>query len=202
MVHVAWPLVGLGIRFAQDKGLHRRRGKQKHTAEDESAKRVFWSVVRFHFCIALTPHQGFDLYRSLDVCFPWSTLCNARRRVSLQQIFNVLLPNYSLRSFDLDYPIECDDEFWNTSDPEQAFKQPPGKPCKVSCFIWSIKLAELLGFALRTLYATRKSKMLIGLIGNEWESQVVAELDSSMNKWKDTLPHFRKTFAFEIQFLC
>jgi len=105
----------------------------------------------------------------------------------------VSLPSYSLRSFDLDYPIECDDEYWDTPDPEDAFKQPPGKPCKVTCFIRAIKLAELLGFALRTLYATKKSKMLIGLIGNEWESQVVAELDSSMNKWKDSLPHFCET---------
>jgi hypothetical protein len=116
----------------------------------------------------------------------------------LTNIRCVLAQLFFLHSFDLDYPIECDDEYWETSDPEQAFKQPPGKPCKVSCFIWSIRLAELLGFALRTLYATKKSKMLIGLIGNEWESQVVAELDSSMNKWKDSLPHFRETVVFDL----
>jgi hypothetical protein len=90
----------------------------------------------------------------------------------------------------VDYPIECDDEFWESPDPETAFQQPPGKPCKITSFIWLIKLTEMLGFALRTLYATKKSKILIGLIGNEWESQVVAELASSMNKWRDSLPHF------------
>jgi hypothetical protein len=42
--HVAWPLLGLGIRFAQEKGVHRRKGHQKRTVEDESAKLVFWSV--------------------------------------------------------------------------------------------------------------------------------------------------------------
>lgn len=36
-------------------------------------------------CAHLTPHQGFDLYRSLVVCFPWSTLCNAGRRVSSER---------------------------------------------------------------------------------------------------------------------
>lgn len=55
----------------------------------------------------------------------------------------------------------------------------------------------MLGFALRTLYATMKSKMLIGFIGAEWESKVVAELDSSMNKWKDSLPDFCKSLAFK-----
>lgn len=43
--HITWPLIGLGIRFAQEKGLHRRNEKQKHTVEDESGKRVFWWVV-------------------------------------------------------------------------------------------------------------------------------------------------------------
>jgi len=60
----------------------------------------------------------------------------------------------------------------------------------------TLKLAELLGFALRTLYATKKSKTLFGVIGNEWEMQVVSELDSSMNKLKDGLPHFREFVRF------
>ena len=37
-------MLGLGLRFAQEKGLHRRKGKQEHTVENESEKRVFWSV--------------------------------------------------------------------------------------------------------------------------------------------------------------
>ena len=43
ITHVAWPLIGLGIRFAQEKGLHRRNVK-KPTMEDELGKRVFWCV--------------------------------------------------------------------------------------------------------------------------------------------------------------
>ena len=90
----------------------------------------------------------------------------------------------------MEYPVECDDEYWETDDPDKAFKQPAGKPSRISAFIAHIRLAEILGFALRTLYSTKKSKMLVGLIGNEWECQVVTELDSSMNKWKDSLPHY------------
>ncbi|KAF8973128.1 fungal-specific transcription factor domain-containing protein, partial [Flammula alnicola] len=92
--------------------------------------------------------------------------------------------------FDVDYPIECDDEYWETEDPEQAFKQPPGLPCTITGFVCALKLCEILAFTLRTLYSTKKSKILSGLIGNEWENRLVAELNSSLDKWKVSLPHF------------
>lgn len=53
--------------------------------------------------------------------------------------------------FDLDYPIECDDEYWVVDDPQQAFKQPPGKPAMVVHFIQSLKLTEIHTRALRTI---------------------------------------------------
>lgn len=54
-------------------------------------------------------------------------------------------------SFDIDLPIECDDEYWFHPDPAQAFKQPPGKPSKLSFFVSLIKLNQILAFALRTV---------------------------------------------------
>ena len=42
--HVVWPLLGLGVRFAQEKGVHRRKGQTKRTVEDESQKLAFWWV--------------------------------------------------------------------------------------------------------------------------------------------------------------
>jgi hypothetical protein len=47
--------------------------------------------------------------------------------------------------------MECDDEYWENPDPEQAFKQPSGKPSKLSYFILYLKLDQILGFALRTI---------------------------------------------------
>ncbi|KJA20732.1 hypothetical protein HYPSUDRAFT_42806 [Hypholoma sublateritium FD-334 SS-4] len=90
--------------------------------------------------------------------------------------------------FDLDYPIECDDEYWETDDPKQAFKQPPGKACTITSFVHMLKLLEILAFAHRTLYSTKKSKVLSGLIEDGWEQRIVAQLDSSMNQWKDSMP--------------
>lgn len=55
------------------------------------------------------------------------------------------------RSFDIDLPTECDDEFWTNTEPELAFKQPPGKPSKVAFFNCYVRLHQILAFAMRTI---------------------------------------------------
>ncbi|OCH86476.1 hypothetical protein OBBRIDRAFT_737959 [Obba rivulosa] len=94
--------------------------------------------------------------------------------------------------FDLDLPIECDDEYWFHSDPKQAFKQPPGKPSIITYFNCFLRLKQILAFALRTIYSINKSKALLGFVGQQWEQHIVAELDSALNKWIDSVPdHLR-----------
>ncbi|KAI0364475.1 hypothetical protein BV20DRAFT_1039391 [Pilatotrama ljubarskyi] len=94
--------------------------------------------------------------------------------------------------FDLDLPTECDDEYWAHPDPEQAFKQPPGKPSTITFFNCYIRLHQILAFALRTIYSINKSKALLGFVGQQWEQHIVAELDSALNKWIDSVPdHLR-----------
>ncbi|KAI0649560.1 fungal-specific transcription factor domain-containing protein [Trametes meyenii] len=94
--------------------------------------------------------------------------------------------------FDLDLPTECDDEYWTHPDPAQAFKQPPGKPSAVAFFNCYIRLHQILAFALRTIYSINKSKALLGFVGQQWEQHIVAELDSALNKWIDSVPdHLR-----------
>ncbi|EIN10102.1 hypothetical protein PUNSTDRAFT_102126 [Punctularia strigosozonata HHB-11173 SS5] len=94
--------------------------------------------------------------------------------------------------FDLDLPADCDDEYWESDDPEKAFKQPEGKPSSVTYFICRIKLNQILAFALRTIYSINKSKVLLGFVGQQWEQHIVAELDSALNKWIDSVPdHLR-----------
>jgi hypothetical protein len=96
-----------------------------------------------------------------------------------------------MSSFDVDYPMECDDEYW---EPNGDFgQQASGKPSVITSFVYQLKLCEILAFTLRTLYSTKKSKIKSGLIGNEWEHRIVAELDSSLNKWKDSLPQVCKS---------
>ena len=56
-----------------------------------------------------------------------------------------------LISFDLDLPVDCDDEYWDHPDPEQRFTQPPNRPSSVKFFILYIKLQQVLAFSLRTI---------------------------------------------------
>lgn len=46
--------------------------------------------------------------------------------------------------FDLEYPLECDDEYWDHPDPSLNFKQPPDKPSALSCFVQYLVGASLL----------------------------------------------------------
>ncbi|GAV99360.1 hypothetical protein LENED_000811 [Lentinula edodes] len=94
--------------------------------------------------------------------------------------------------YDLDMPVECDDEYWEHPDPAMAFRQPPGKPSTVSAFNTFIRLNVLLSIALRTIYAINKSKILMGFGEVQWEQHIVAELDSALNRWVDSVPdHLR-----------
>nr|VWO98984.1 Aspartyl proteinase [Ganoderma boninense] len=95
--------------------------------------------------------------------------------------------------FDVDPLIECDDEYWSHPDPSQAFCQPPGKPSTVAFCNAFIRLSKIQAFALRTIQFTiNKSKLILGYVGPEWKQRIVAEIDSLMNKWLDTIPaHLR-----------
>ncbi|KAJ6591569.1 fungal-specific transcription factor domain-containing protein, partial [Mycena vulgaris] len=179
-----WTLVSIGIRMAQDVGAHRRK-EPTHiwTPEDELWKRAFWVLV--------------FLDRMLS--------CHYGRPCAIQDEEQV---------FDLDFPIDCDDEYWEPPDPAQAFHQPKGKPSRIAAFILYLRLCQVVSFALRTIasppllpqfmqisqlfpvqYSINKSKVLLGLSkGNDtgWDSRIVTELDSALNKWIDDLPdHLR-----------
>jgi len=49
-----------------------------------------------------------------------------------------------------------------------------------------------LADAMRRLYGSKKSKILLGWDGPDWEQRAVAELDSAMNDFVDSIPsHLR-----------
>ena len=53
--------------------------------------------------------------------------------------------------FDVDLPLEMDDEYWETEDPNKAFQQPPGKPVKVAAFNSYLILTKIAAYTLRKL---------------------------------------------------
>ncbi|KAL0065404.1 Gypsy retrotransposon integrase-like protein 1 [Marasmius tenuissimus] len=164
---MCWVMLGLGVRFAQDLGIHRQQpfGSEKQsskpTVESQMWNRAFWGLV------------------SVDVVM--STFLGRPRAMHTDD-------------FDVPLPIECDDEYWETEDPEQAFRQPPDKPCTISYWFAFLKLLDIVGFAQRTIYAVRKTDMWtrMGMTGPEWNEKIVAELDSALNEWVDTIPEHLK----------
>ena len=60
-------------------------------------------------------------------------------------------PSLTPSSIDTEFPIECDDEFWDTPDPAMMFKQPEGTPSKMTAFILTIQLNQILLTCLRAL---------------------------------------------------
>ncbi|KAJ6589038.1 fungal-specific transcription factor domain-containing protein [Mycena capillaripes] len=89
--------------------------------------------------------------------------------------------------YDVDYPIECDDEFWEPVEPAMAFKQPPGKPSVVSYFNAYLKLMEIIEMAQKTIYRVNQRNRT-----EEWTQDAVISLDSALNAWIDSIPvHLR-----------
>ncbi|KAG5638884.1 hypothetical protein H0H81_009187 [Sphagnurus paluster] len=147
-------LVGLGVRFTQDQGAHRRKPEGvKPTLEDELWKRAFWFLICF------------DRFSSAFLGRPLSTQDD---------------------DFDIDTLIECDDENVECNENgEVVSNQPPSKPSFVQC----LKLCEILAFSMRTIYSTNRAKLWSGLVGNEWQSRIVAQVDSALDKWMKWDPH-------------
>ncbi|PBK98738.1 hypothetical protein ARMGADRAFT_986628 [Armillaria gallica] len=95
--------------------------------------------------------------------------------------------------FDLELPIECDDEYWDIGpDGEVHFCQPGGKPSKISYFNAQIRLSGIMSVVVRTLYSIKKGRDMLGLTGEGWEERLVSDIDTSMNAWMNSIPiHLR-----------
>lgn len=110
-----------------------------------------------------------------------------------------------MSSFDLDFPVECDDEYWESDDPQLAFKQPPGKPSTVSYFNCLLRVMRIHAYALRSMVNLYETFLLFSLLSCEKYSlrsskllsdrqhaqEIVSELDSELNKWLDSVPEHR-----------
>ncbi|KAJ7120003.1 fungal-specific transcription factor domain-containing protein [Mycena filopes] len=94
--------------------------------------------------------------------------------------------------FDIQLPTVCDDEYWEHEDPARAFRQPLGKPSRVAFFVAFLQLNNILAFSFRILYSLDKAKELLAVRDDAWEEHLVAELDSALNQWVDSIPaHLR-----------
>ncbi|KAK0472509.1 hypothetical protein IW261DRAFT_1507800 [Armillaria novae-zelandiae] len=145
-----WMVVGLGLRYAVEIGLHRKKPKgHKPTVDDELKKRSFWAL------------DGPIMMQAED--------------------------------FDVELPVECDDEYWDIrSDGEVRFCQPGNKPSKISYFNAQIRLSEIMSAVVRDLYSIKKRQDKLGLPRKNHGDQIISDIDSSMNAWMNSIPdHLR-----------
>ncbi|KAG6861935.1 hypothetical protein C0995_009885 [Termitomyces sp. Mi166 len=91
--------------------------------------------------------------------------------------------------YDVDLPVECDDEYWEPSDPSRAFKQPPDMPSSIAYFNCYIKLMDILACAMRALYSVKKH--INGQETTYTDQKIIMDLDSKLNDWMDSVPDHR-----------
>ncbi|KAJ7146454.1 fungal-specific transcription factor domain-containing protein [Mycena epipterygia] len=81
--------------------------------------------------------------------------------------------------FDVDLPVDCDDEYWGVPNAVQ----PCGKPSSSAFLVAYFRLMLIFGRIQDAVYPVD---------GNICSHEVVAELDSELNKWVDSIPdHLR-----------
>ncbi|KAF9568197.1 hypothetical protein CPC08DRAFT_746400 [Agrocybe pediades] len=88
---------------------------------------------------------------------------------------------------DVDRPVACDDEYW-----ERGFKQPDGKPSYIAFFDAYIGLMDILAHAMRMIYPIKHPNRQFFQSRMRSDQQIIAELDSAMNKWMDAVPSHLK----------
>lgn len=90
--------------------------------------------------------------------------------------------------FDVEYPLDVDDEYWDTGNPSKNFIQPAGQTSKVSMFIMSLKLERILAFALKNIYTVNRTARGVEKDDPEYQKRLIAELDSDLYAWLDQVP--------------
>ncbi|KDN52186.1 hypothetical protein K437DRAFT_34553 [Tilletiaria anomala UBC 951] len=168
---ISWAILGMAIKVLQGLGAHRRI-----TAKRLKASLVIEETVRRAFWVA----YDFDREQASGLGRP----------LMIQD-----------EDFDVAEPLDIDDDvIYEASKNGTVPVQPDGRPSKFSAFITSLKLQTIVGRALRTIYAIGKAKAMRGFAGWKWDQFIVAELDSALNQWLDTVPehlHFNPSESDE-----
>ena len=58
--------------------------------------------------------------------------------------------------------------------------------------MWYATTLQVRMLTVLLQYSINKSKVMLGFVGPQWEQHIVAELDSALNKWIDSVPDHRK----------
>ncbi|KAF5385983.1 hypothetical protein D9615_002627 [Tricholomella constricta] len=126
----------------------------------------------------------------------WTLTLSQRVLMSLDRLISSFSGRQCVlqeEGYDVDRPIECDDEYWDLKDSSLAFQQPPNKPSTIAYFNSYLKLMEILAYAMRVIYSVKKSTFpSSGQSAPYLDQKIIMNLDSAMNSWMDSVPdHLR-----------
>ncbi|KAL0576126.1 Gypsy retrotransposon integrase-like protein 1 [Marasmius crinis-equi] len=156
---MCWVLLGHGMRHALGVGAHRR--SFLGGPGNPSTDRELWK-------------RAFWGLVSLDIGM--SAFLGRPRAITPAE-------------YDIELPLECDDEYWDHPDPQHNFQQPSGKPSTMSNYIQGLKLMDIFGFMHQTIQTVRKPR---GTSVTEQEQIAVKEFDQALEEWIDNIPdHLR-----------
>ncbi|KAH7089357.1 fungal-specific transcription factor domain-containing protein [Auriculariales sp. MPI-PUGE-AT-0066] len=115
----------------------------------------------------------------------WSLVVNDRTAAS---IFGQPLMMKD-ETFDLDLPLEVDDECWDIETAGFPLQdRPVTDQGSLSFFVANVRLWLILGVSLRTLYSINRSRLLMGFVGSDWEQRITRNIDQMLDEWMKTVP--------------
>ncbi|KIY62789.1 hypothetical protein CYLTODRAFT_383181 [Cylindrobasidium torrendii FP15055 ss-10] len=96
-------------------------------------------------------------------------------------------PSLTYEDFDIDYPVDCDDEYWDHPDEFQNFQQPVGKPSRMGYFISLCKLVVIKMGMHRALYTVRRP-MKTKMAPAPSQDDISATHDEQLALWQREIP--------------
>ncbi|KZT19127.1 hypothetical protein NEOLEDRAFT_1142477 [Neolentinus lepideus HHB14362 ss-1] len=85
---------------------------------------------------------------------------------------------------EIDYPVECDDEYWLNSEPVTIPQQPADRPSKMSYFHLILRMGKITADFLPILYASQASAINV----QPDRQDAVTKFDSDINNWFNSIP--------------
>ncbi|KAI0316023.1 fungal-specific transcription factor domain-containing protein [Amylostereum chailletii] len=92
---------------------------------------------------------------------------------------------------DVELPLDVDDEFWESDDPTQAFRQPPEKPSLVKAYILWLGLTEITAEVVKHFYIANEFKAL-AMKHPEQPNDILKRLNAKMTEWIESVPDYLK----------
>ncbi|GAC97798.1 hypothetical protein PHSY_005385 [Pseudozyma hubeiensis SY62] len=159
----SWSLLGTAICMLLDMGAHRK---------------VFYKRIKMSRLDKETFRRNFWIAYSLDR----ETAALLGRPVMLRD-----------EDISVDLPLEVSDaRIFSTPDHEPLSKQSDCRPSSISAFVCALRLDEIIGFTLRSVYSLHRTKVRMGFAAEEFSKELVQAIDKALEDWFASVPtHLR-----------